>query len=457
MVSPVLPELLDELRAVVGDQHVLTSDDMTEAYRIDWMGRYRADSAVVARPADTDEMVAVVRACARHGRPICPQGGNTGMVGASVPLGGEVVVSTKRLQRCSPVDERAGTVVVGAGVTLGELQRHAEAAGFEYGVDLGARDTATVGGTIATNAGGTHVIRRGMTRANCVGVEVVLADGSVVGDLAGLVKDNTGYHLPSLFCGSEGTLGIITAATMKLHRPLAERVTALVAFVDVDSATAAVGELALHHLPVDAIEFMIGDGVELVRSSFGLPAPFDAVHSAYLLVECSDDEPLEDRVGDALSRIPGVVDAAVASSQAQREALWKYRELHTESINLAGPPVKLDVTVPLGQLSEFIVDVERHVSASLPTAGVWLFGHAGDGNIHVNVTGVDPSDEGQCTELVLSLVTSLGGSVSAEHGIGRIKKGWLERQRGSADVAAFRAIKRSLDPEGLFQPDVLLP
>jgi len=457
MAAEVASELLDELRAVVGDQHVLTTDDVTEAYRVDWMGRYRAESAVVVRPADTAEVVAVVHVCARHGAPICPQGGNTGMVGASVPLGGEVVVSTKRLQRLDPVDERAGTVVVGAGVTLGDLQRHAETAGFEYAVDLGARDTATVGGTVATNAGGTHVIRRGTTRANCVGVEAVLADSSIVGDLAGLVKDNTGYHLPSLFCGSEGTLGIITAATMKLHRPLAERVTALVAFSDVDSATAAVGELARHHLPVDAVEFMLGGGVELVRSTFDLPAPFEAVHPGYLLVECSDDEPLDDRVGDVLSQVPGVVDAAVASSRAQREALWKYRELHTESINMVGPPVKLDVTVPLGRLSEFIADIGGRVRASFPVAEVWLFGHAGDGNIHVNVTGVDTAHMGRCTDLVLDRVVSMGGSVSAEHGIGRMKKDWLERQRGSADVAAFRAIKRSLDPDGLFQPDVLLP
>ncbi|MEM1333621.1 MAG: FAD-binding oxidoreductase [Actinomycetota bacterium] len=450
-------DLVDELRRVVGTEHVLVDAELTERYRIDWTGRYRADSAVVVRPADVDEVAAVVRCCAAQGAAICPQGGNTGLVGGSVPLGGEVVVSTSRLGRLDRVDTLAATVVAGAGVTLGELQQHVGAAGFEYGVDLGARDSATVGGTIATNAGGTHVIRWGTTRANVVGIRAVLADGSVVGDLTGLVKDNTGYHLPGLLCGSEGTLGIITDATLSLHRRAAHTVTALIGFESIHAATAAVAPLVAAPSPIDAIEFMLGDGLRLVRDTFDLQAPLAVECPAVLLVEASSEDPMDDRLGSTISSIPGVVDAAVASSEARRASLWRHRELHTEAIAGLGPPVKLDVTVPLRSLSEFVASIGRVVSVPLPEATVWLFGHAGDGNVHVNVSGVAPADEERCADVVLAHVLASGGSVSAEHGIGRMKRPWLERQRGAHDVAAFRRIKQALDPTGVFQPDVLLP
>lgn len=454
--------LVRDLRRAVGDDHVLVDPALTGSYRTDWTGRYRADTAVVVRPADTGEVVAAVDVCVEHGAAICPQGGNTGLVGASVPVGGGVVVSTRRLARLEPVDARAGTVVAGAGVTIGDVHRHAAASGLGYGIDLGSRDSATVGGTIATNAGGIHVIRRGMTRDNVTGIEAVLADGSVVGNLAGLPKDNTGYHLPGLFCGSEGTLGIVTAATLALHHLLPERVTALIGFATPAAAVAAVDDLCAAHLPLDAVEFMVDAGIELVRSTFGLPAPIATRSAAYLLVECSDVDPVDARLAATIAAIAGVTDAAVAVGTAPRDALWRYRDLHTESIGaasvaLGGPPVKLDVTVPLARLAAFVDEVAALVAAEVPAATVWLFGHAGDGNLHVNLSGVAEPDEAHAVDTVLAYVTGLGGSISAEHGVGRLKRPWIERQRGSADIAAFRAIKSALDPGGLFQPGVLLP
>lgn len=451
------PQLVDELAAAVGGDQVLVTPDLTERYLTDWTGRFRAAPTVVIRPATTNEAAKVVRLCSDAGVSICPQGGNTGLVGAGVPMDGGVVVSTTRLRRLDPVDSVAGLVTAGAGVTLGDLQRHAHKAGMAYGVDLAARDSATVGGTIATNAGGNKVIRYGMTRDNVVGVEVVLADGSILDDLAGLRKDNTGYHLPGLFCGSEGTLGLITAATFRLRPALPESVTALLAFGSVADATAAVGSLVGSRLPLEAIELMLDAGVELVRSAFDLPAPFDRRHAAYLLVECADAVPATDRLAAVVGDLEGVDDVAVAAESARRSALWRYRELHAEAVAGVGPPLKLDVSVPVGRVDRFVEAITDGVTETFPGARLWLWGHAGDGNVHVNVTGLDASSEHPCASLVLDEVLAHGGSVSAEHGIGRIKRQWLERQRGATGVRVIRAVKSALDPRGVFQPGVLLP
>lgn len=455
--GPPPPRVVAELIEAVGINHVLTEPDLAESYLIDWTGRFRAQPTVVVRPGSTDEAAAVVAICSAHGVTVCPQGGNTGLVGASVPLDGGVVVSTRRLLRLDPVDVEAGRVTVGAGVTLGDLHRHARAAGVAYGVDLGARDSATVGGTVATNAGGNNVIRHGMTRDNLVGVEAVLADGSVLVDLAGLAKDNTGYDLPGLFCGSEGTLGLITAVTVRLHRPFPERVTGLLAFDSIGAATAAVRSLSAAHLPLDAVELMLGSGFELVRNTFELPAIFGRLHRAYLLVDCADAVPVTERFASSASGVGGLVDVAVADDPMRQAALWRYRELHTEAVAGIGPPLKLDVSVPVGDIGRFVDDVIDTVGPAYPGARVWIWGHAGDGNIHVNVTGLDAAAEEPCADRILDMVISVGGSVSAEHGIGRLKREWLVRQRGPVDIRVFRAIKAALDPEGMFQPGVLLP
>lgn len=457
-VFPGVPaELVAELRATVGPDHVLTDPSSTDSYCTDWTGRFQAKPTVVVRPAETEQVTAVVRACANRGVAICPQGGNTGLVGASVPLDGGVVVSTRRLRRLDPVDASGALVTVGAGVPLGDLQRHARSAGFAYGVDLGARDSATVGGTIATNAGGNQVIRYGMTRSQLAGIEVVLADGSVVGSLVGLPKDNTGYDLPGLFCGSEGTLGIITAATLRLHPNYPERVTALCAFATVADAAAAATSLSIALRSLESIEIMLDAGFELVRSTFNLTSPFTSRHAAYLTLESADVVPVTDQLGAVVSELDGLEDAVVAEDSAGRHALWRFREYHTEAVNFDGPPTKLDVSVRAADIGRVLEELPKLVAASHPSGRVWLWGHAGDGNIHVNITDLTVEEEADCAALVLDHIVSLGGSVSAEHGVGRLKRDWLVRQRGASDISVFRSIKSALDPAGLFQPGVLLP
>jgi FAD/FMN-containing dehydrogenase len=268
------------------------------------------------------------------------------------------------------------------------------------------------------------------------------------------VKDNTGYHLPSLLCGSEGTLGIVTAARLRLVPRYDERVVALLAFADVPSALAASGGLRRSPSSVEAIELFFADGLELVCSTFGLPTPFDAPASAYLLVECADRVDPADALATAVSGL-AAVDVAVATASHARAGLWRYREAHTEAINLIGPPHKLDVTLPASTMGAFIEAVRPRISALAPKARVWLFGHAADGNLHVNVTGVAPDDE-RVDHTVLSLVAELGGSISAEHGIGTAKKRWLHLNRSAPEIAAMRAIKRALDPAGVLNPNVLL-
>jgi FAD/FMN-containing dehydrogenase len=446
---------LDDLRSIVGAAHVLTDPSVTESYTVDWTGRFAGSTPAVVRPASTEEVASVVEWCAANAVVVVPQGGNTGLVGGSVPLDGEIVLSLRRLESASPVDAVAGQLTAGAGVTIASVQRAARAVDWDYGVDWGARDTATIGGSIATNAGGSKVARYGDTRAQLLGVEAVLGDGSVVSHLDGLVKDNTGYHLPSLLCGSEGTLGIVTAARLRLVPRFDERVVALLGFARVDDALVACGTLRRRLPSLEAAELFFDDGLALVCSTFGLPVPLSTPATAYLLVECADRVDPSEALSSAVDGL-GSTGVAVATAAGRRAELWRYREAHTEAINLLGPPHKLDVTLPAGVLAAFVDSVGPRVLAVEPSAQVWLFGHAADGNLHVNVTRVDPADE-RIDAAVLGLVAEHGGSISAEHGIGTAKKQWLHLNRSAAEIAAMRAIKQALDPSGILNPNVLLP
>ncbi|HEV3227072.1 MAG TPA: FAD-binding oxidoreductase [Acidimicrobiales bacterium] len=443
------------LAAIVGREHVLTEPSLIERYVVDWTGRFRGSSPAVVRPASAEEVASIVQWCGASAVALVPQGGNTGLVGGSVPLRGEIVVSLERLRTIDSVDEQMGHVIAGAGVTIGDARRAARDAGWDYGVDWSARDTATVGGSIATNAGGTKVARHGDTRAQLLGLEAVLGDGSTIAHLTGLLKDNTGYHLPSLLCGSEGTLGVVTRAQLRLVPQLPARVVALVGLRSADAALAATATLRRALPSVEAIELFFRDGLELVRARFGLPEPLGARADAYLLVECADRVDPTDELAAVVDDL-GAVDVAVASTDARRAELWRYREAHTEAINAIGPPHKLDVTLPGTALAAFVAEVPARVGAVVRGARVWLFGHAADGNLHVNVTGVDPADD-RVDDAVLSLVASHGGSISAEHGIGSAKKRWLHLNRSSEEIAAMRSIKQALDPAGILNPNVLLP
>lgn len=451
-----LDPLADALGGVVGPAHVLVDAGLRAPYETDWTRRYSGAARLVVRPGDAAEVAAVVRACAAAGAPVVPQGGNTGLVGASVPRGGgrEVVVSLARLASLGPVDAVASEVTAGAGATLAALQAHAGAAGLAFGVDLAARDSATVGGMVATNAGGIRVLRHGPMRRQVVGIEAVLADGSVLRRLPGLAKDSTGYDLPGLLVGSEGTLGIVTAVRLRLVARHPERVVALLGVEGTAGALALLPRLrALSSL--DAVEVMYPDGMALVRAHTGLADPLPGRHGAYLLVECAAAADPTDELAAALADAPEVGAAAVGRTSGERAALWAYRERHPEAIGAAGVPHKLDVALPLGELCAFEAAVRRRVAEVDPSARPVLFGHLADGNLHVNVLGPAPDDDA-VDDAVLRLVADHGGSISAEHGVGVAKAPWLALTRDDADRAAMAAVKRALDPAGLLNPGVLV-
>lgn len=454
---PTLPNAVRrQLTEVVGGRHVLWGPDERAPYERDWTGRFVGSAPAVVRPGNVAEVTAVIAICRHHGLAIVAQGGNTGLVGGSVPLAGEVVVSLRRLDDVGPVDAVARQVTAGAGATVAAVQDAASAAGLRYAVDFAARDTATIGGTVATNAGGVNLLRYGGTREQVIGVEAVLGTGAHVRQLGGLIKDNTGYHLASLLCGSEGTLGIVTAARLRLVTRYEQRVVALVAF---DTLADAVGAVASWRSSLDcleAAELFLDEGLRLVCDTFGLPAPFTPRWPVYVLVEVAAHHDPTDELAAAVIASANVGDVAVAADTSGRRALWRYREDHTLAINTLGPPHKLDVTVPIGAVAEFVAEVPTRVAAVAPDAHTWLFGHLGDGNIHVNVTGPAPDDE-RVDEVVLAQVAELGGSISAEHGIGTAKTRWIHLTRSRDELAAMAAIKRALDPDGILNPNAVLP
>jgi FAD/FMN-containing dehydrogenase len=457
----VTDELVKALREATGAAQVLTDADLRAGYETDWTRRWHGSAVAVVRPASTDAVAAVLDACRRFGAAVIPQGGNTGLVGGSVPRTAadrpQVVLSLARLDDVEAVDEAAGEVTVGAGVTLGRLQGHVRAAGYGFGVDLGARDSATLGGMIATNAGGIQVMRHGPMRSQLVGVEAVLADGSVVRRLPGLVKDNTGYHLPSLLAGSEGTLAVVTRARLRIVTLLPRRAVALLAIDGAGEAVEVTAGLRRRLPDLLAAELFFDDGMALVLRHAGGGRPFRESHPAYLLVEAEGTADPTDQLAAAIEAAgPLVRDALLASDPPARERLWRLRERHTESINAEGVPHKLDVAVPIGQLARYAEAVRTAVAELAPGARTYLYGHVGDGNLHVNVLGPPPEDEA-VDGAVLRLAIEMGGTISAEHGIGVAKTAWLEPDRGQADVAAMRAIKRALDPEGVLNPGVLFP
>ncbi len=459
---PDLPSgLRAELERAVGPAQVLTDPDLAAAYETDWTGRFSAPARAVVRPGSAEEVAGVLRACADAEVPVVVQGGNTGLVGGGVPSDrGEVLLSTTRLTGLGPVDRPARRVTAGAGATLAAVQTVARAAGLDLGVDFASRDSATVGGAVATNAGGERVLRYGSMRAQLAGIEAVLADGSVVGRLDAPAKDNTGYDLAGLVAGSEGTLAVVTRARLRLVPRPAARAVALLAVGGVAQAQAVLAA-ARGLSGLEAAELFLADGLALVRASTGLRGPFAAAHPAYLLLECTGDADPTDALLDALARTGEVLDAVLATESGDRERLWRYREGHTEAIAALGVPVKVDVALPSDALPGFVDELPGLVAAVVPGGRVVVFGHLAESNLHVNVLveGVPLAAAlaDEVTDVLLHRVAALGGSISAEHGIGRAKVRWLGLSRSPAEVAAMRAVKRALDPGGLLGPGVLLP
>lgn len=453
-------ELLSELAAICGSEHVLTDPELTASYTIDWSRRFGGDALAVVRPGTADETAAAVAACTRHRVPVIPQGGNTGLVAGGVPLPGgplPVIISTRRLTSVGPVDQISGQVTVGAGVLLADLHRIAHEAGWEYGVDLAARQSCTIGGNVATNAGGIHVIARGMTRAQVVGIQAAIAaeEPTLIEHLAGLAKDNTGYDLHGLLVGSEGTLGVITAVRVKLHRPAGRTSIALIGCASWDEALDLLRDAVAPGIRVLAAEITARSGIELASALSGLPWPLAGMHEFTLLIEVVDggdasgfrEEILEDR---------DVVIGLDATTQAN---LWSYRELQSEAYSALssreGLPAahKLDVSIPLESLGKAAAELQERMTAYPGVIAYGVFGHLGDGNIHVEVCG-PPIDDEEVDAAVLTIVSKYGGAVSAEHGIGRAKAHYLSLSRSPAEIAVMRAIKSGWDPHGVMNPGV---
>lgn len=446
--------LIAQLVEVVGQSHVLVDPDVVSGYEEDWSRRFRGLGLCVVRPGTTEELSAVMRVCDALAWPVQIQGGNTGLVGASVPSSvesrevGDVVVSTQRLRFIGEVDSATLQVTVGAGVTLRQLQEVAERHGMEFPVDFGARDSATVGGMIATNAGGMQVIRHGMMRAQLRGLTAVLADGTVLSHQSGLLKDNTGYDLTGLFCGSEGTLAVISEARVGLIARRTSRVTMAVSVRTLRDAVSIVNTLRSVSGNVESAEVFRHEGAVFTAAHIGSSLPACLSGRYGLLVEfVGNANLLDEAIGSigAVSEDLFATDPDIADSRTAARRLWDIRDRHTEAIATLGPPVKLDVSVPLRTLDAFVDGLDEEIAEAVATARTFVFGHVGDGNLHVNVSGA--LEHAHAVEdLVLNRTVAFGGSISAEHGVGRAKKEWLPLCRSAAELQMMRAIKRAFDP-----------
>ena len=441
-----MTSLLRALAGIVGAEHVLTGA-AAAGYGADWTGRFRGQPAAVLRPRDTAEVAAVLALCAGAGLPVVPQGGNTGLVGGGVPGHGEYLLSLARLTGLGPVDPEAGQVTAGAGVTLEQVS--AASPELDLGVLIASRGSATVGGAVATNAGGVRVLRYGPMRAQLRGIEAVLADGTVLSHLSGLVKDNTGYDYPGLLAGSEGTLAVITAARLRLVPRPRELVTVLAGLPGLDEVHALARRAADTVAGLLSAEFFTAGGLEVLAGRAGLPPPLRRPAPAYLLLEASGPGALDD-----LAALVGEHEAAVAMSAVDRARLWAYRERQPEAAAFLGIPVKLDVAAPAAQWVRLAAEVPGVVTAADPAARVITFGHVADGNVHVNIVPGAPAD-GRHEDAVFSFVASLGGSISAEHGIGALKARWLPLARSDAERALFTRLRAAFDPAGILNPHVL--
>lgn len=444
------------LAAIVGAGHVNTDPDVLAARSVDWTGRYRGRAGALIRPGSTEEVAAVLRTCRDNGAYVTIQGGCTSLVAGTVPEHDDVLLSLERLTDIGPVDAEERSIRMGAGVTLSSAQHAAGAAGLLVGVDLTARDSATIGGMVATNAGGLRTVRYGTMGKQVLGLDVALPDGSVLRRKSAVRSDATGYDVAALSIGAEGTLGVITAVEMRLHPRPTRRVTAVCGFADLDALVAA-GRIFRRIDSIAALELIDGRATALAAEHLGLPAP---VGGAWLLLVelAADADPtviLADTLDAAFDAASGGTEPAVGIDTAAQQRLWQARESLAEVVGLLGPPVKFDVSLPLSAISSFertsAAVINRHAPEALPL----LFGHVGEGNLHLNVLRCDADQEARIYPEMMELVAAHGGNVSSEHGVGSRKRRYLSMSRTPADIAAMRSIKGALDPTGYLNPAVL--
>jgi len=464
VVKHMQPGFPRQLAAIVGEAHVLTDERDTASYFLDWRRQYRAAAECVVRPANAGQVADVVRLCAREGVAIVPQGGNTGLSGAAVPSGRqrEIVLALGRMNRIREIDPLDDTMIAEAGCVLAQVQQAAEQAGRYFPVSLAAEGSCQIGGIVSTNAGGVNVLRYGNARDQVLGLEVVLADGRLWNGLRRLRKDNTGYDLKQLFIGAEGTLGVVTAAVLKLRARPGASATAWIA---IDTPASAVALLARMRERigecVSAFELISRRCLEAVLAhAAGTPDPLREPHPWYVLVELEDSGTFESLQGRLEAVLGDCVenrtarDAAIAASHLQAAALWRLRESIPEA---QFSNVKHDVSVAVSRIPLLVERVEAALAGAFPEARSYIFGHVGDGNLHYNV-GPEAliAHRPEVNRIVYDAVAALNGSISAEHGLGQLKRDEITRHKQPLELDLMRAVKRALDPHGLMNPGKVL-
>jgi FAD/FMN-containing dehydrogenase len=444
--------LTDTLAGIVGGAHVLTDPDVLDGRSVDHTGRYRGKASALVRPGSVDEVAAVLRACRDAGVYVTVQGGRTSLVAGTVPEHDDVLLSTERLRGIGEVDVVERRIHVGAGATLAEVQRAASAAGLVFGVDLAARDSATVGGMASTNAGGLRTVRYGNMGEQVIGLDVALPDGSVVHRHSQVRSDNTGYDLAALFVGAEGTLGVITALDLRLHPTPPQRVTAICGFDDLDALIES-GRVFRDMDGIAALELIDARASALTAEHVGVGAPVDGAWQ--LLIELAGDTDQTERLADALDDARMSDEPAVGVDVAAQQRLWQVRESVAEVLGVYGPPLKFDVSLPLSAIAGFAAESAALVAEHAPDAIPVLFGHIGEGNLHLNVVRCGPDAERELYAPMMELIARSGGNVSSEHGVGTRKRDYVSMSRTEADIAAMRAVKSAFDPTGYLNPAVL--
>lgn len=469
-MSAVTKETVERLTAVVGEKGAITDPGDMTPYLVEWRDKWRGKAALVVRPGSTEEVAEIVRICAETGTRIVPQGGNTGLVGGSVPFetGDEIVLSLGRMNRVRALDPLNDTITVEAGCVLSDVQNAAEEAERLFPMRIASEGTCQIGGNLSTNAGGTAVLRYGNMRDLVLGLEVVLPDGRIWNGLRGLRKDNTGYDLKHLFVGAEGTLGIITAAVLKLYPMPAERE---VGFAAVRDPEAAVELLAIAKQAsggqVTGFEIMPRIGMDLVtQMQDTLRDPFADAHPWYVLMEFSSGEgggalreAMERALEEGLEK--GLVtDATIAASSQQADDLWGLREGLSEAQKIGGGSIKHDVSIPVPDMPAFINRADQALQAVIPGFRSFAFGHIGDGNVHYNPLQPEGGDKQafldkwqEVADVVHGIVHEMGGSISAEHGLGRLKRDEVRRYKPAIELELMSTIKRALDPKNIMNPD----
>jgi len=472
-MSGLSDDLIQALHDVVGEAGLILDAERMQSYLSDWRGAYRGQAAAVLRPTSTEEVAAVVRLCAQASVALVPQGGNTGLCGGSIPddCGAQIVLSLTRMKRIREVDIGNETITVEAGVILQQLQEAAAEVGRLFPLSLGAEGSCTVGGNLATNAGGTAVLRYGNMRDLTLGLEVVLPDGRIWDGLRGLRKDNTGYDLKHLFIGSEGTLGIITAAVLKLFPAVRSLTTAWVALPSPQAAVELIGQMrGLCGDRLTGFELMSRQSVEFVlRHVTGVSDPFAEAHPWYVLIELSDTQPnaplnemLEQGIGEAFEK-GTALDAVLAGSDAQVRALWALREGISEAQNHEGPSLKHDISVPVSRIPDFIARTDQALQLAFPGVRIVAYGHVGDGNLHYNISKPVGAEDGPfkaqaeaIMRVIYDQVLKDAGSISAEHGLGQSKRLAAQYYKAPLELELMARIKQALDPSGLMNPGKLL-